>query len=85
MIVCSLPSIKFGELSKKEVINTFDGHRLGYVCDVEIDVICGKICTLFVPKPHGLFQKPQYHLIKWDQIERISSDMILVRVPPSHK
>ena len=73
--------MRFRELMKKEVVNTVDGSRLGYVCDIEIDVICGKACALFVPKPHNLFQKVQFHCIKWDQIERIGDDMILVRLP----
>ena len=52
--------MRFRELMKKEVVNTVDGSRLGYVCDIEIDVICGKACALFVPKPHNLFQKVQF-------------------------
>ncbi|MBR2460471.1 MAG: YlmC/YmxH family sporulation protein [Clostridia bacterium] len=80
MIKCSLPTVKFCDLIKKEVINTCNGCRLGYVCDVEIDVLCGKISNIFVPKPHNIFQKVQYYCIKWEQIERISNDMILVAV-----
>lgn len=85
MIKCSLPCVRFCDLTKKEIINTFDGCRLGYACDIEIDIICGKVCKLFVPKPHGLFQKSQYYCIKWDQIERIGDDMILVCMPPPPK
>lgn len=85
MIKCSLPCVRLCELSKKEVINTFDGCRLGYVCDLEVDVVCGKVSKLFIPKSQGLFKKPQYLTVKWDQIERISNDMILVRVPPPPK
>lgn len=80
MIKCSLPTVKFCDLIKKEVINTCNGCRLGYVCDIEIDVNCGKVCNIFVPKPHNIFQKVQFHCIKWEQIERIGSDMILVAV-----
>ena len=78
MIKCALPNVKFCDLIKKEVINTCNGCRLGYVCDVEIDVLCGKVLNILVPKPHNIFQKVQYHCIKWEQIERISNDMILV-------
>ncbi len=72
--------IRFSELCKKEVINTFDGCRLGYVCDVEIDTMCGRVNFIFVPNRRKLFEKPKIIPIKWEQIERIGSDMILVRV-----
>ena len=61
VIKCPLPTVKYCELIKKEVINTCNGCRLGYVCDVEIDVTCGRVISLFVPKPHGFFQKVQFH------------------------
>ena len=70
----------FYDLREKEVVNICDGRRFGYVCDMEIDVNCGKVCSIFVPKPHGFFQKVQFYCIKWEQIERISGDMILVAI-----
>ena len=39
----------FSELREKEVINICDGRRLGFVCDVEIEMPAGKICTLIIP------------------------------------
>lgn len=80
VIKCPLPTVKYCDLIRKEVINTCNGCRLGYVCDMEIDVNCGKVCSIFVPKPHGFFQKVQFYCIKWEQIERISGDMILVAI-----
>ena len=80
MIKSTLPTVKYSQLIRKEVINICNGCRMGFVCDVEIDVACGKVCSIFVPKPHGFFQKVQFHCIKWDQIEQISSDMILVAI-----
>lgn len=80
MIKCNLPTVKFCDLIRKEVINTCNGCRLGYVCEVEIDVVCGKVCNIFVPKPHKPFRKAPLLCIKWDQIERISNDMILVAI-----
>ena len=80
MIKSTLPTVKYSQLIRKEVINICNGCRMGFVCDVEIDVACGKVCSIFVPKPHGFLQKVQFHCIKWDQIEQISSDMILVAI-----
>ena len=39
----------FTELKNKEVINVCDGRRLGYVCDLETDVECGRIISSLMP------------------------------------
>ena len=41
---------RFSCLQEKEVINICDGRRLGCVCDLEMDAISGKICTLIIPE-----------------------------------
>ena len=41
---------RFSCLQEKEVINICDGRRLGCVCDLELDAISGKICTLIIPE-----------------------------------
>ncbi len=71
----------FSELCKKEVVNTCDGCRLGYISDIELDAMCGRINCVFVPVRHKLFAKCHRISIRWDQIERIGSDMVLVRLP----
>ena len=35
--------VRLDELESKEVINIRDGVRLGYVCDLELDLACGRI------------------------------------------
>ena len=81
MLKCPSLPIKFSELCKKEVVNTCDGCKLGYVSDLEIDAVCGRVNALLVPKAHKLFAKCDYYVIKWEQVERIGADMILVRLP----
>ena len=39
-------------MKQKEVISTIDGCRLGYICDIEIDLIEGRIKKIIVPG-HG--------------------------------
>ena len=85
MIKCLPIPIKYSELIKKEVINTFDGCRLGYVCDIEIDSMCGRINAIFIPERKKLFCKPTCITVKWEQIERIGADMILVKLPRGQK
>jgi len=70
------------DLQCKEVINISDGCRLGYVCDVEIDVLCGKLVSIIVPgtwRLWTLFGRGEEYIIPWDCIEKIGEDIILVR------
>lgn len=41
--------ISFDSLKEREVINVCDGKRLGYVCDGQIDINCGKLIAIIVP------------------------------------
>lgn len=71
-----------GDLRDKEVISTCDGARLGYVCDVEIDLCCGRLTAILVPgesKCFG-FVRGKCLRIPWECIERIGDDIILVNV-----
>lgn len=72
----------FYTLREKEVVNVCDGRRFGYVCDMEIDPVCGAVCSLIVPgefKCLGLSRGSDY-VIPWSCIEQIGDDIILVRV-----
>ncbi len=72
---------KATEFKNKEVINIRDGRRLGYVCDVEIDVCQGVLKSIVVPGsgkwfPWSSGQKDI--VIYWEQIKIIGEDIILV-------
>lgn len=75
--------MRFWELKEKEVINCKDGKRLGYVADLEIDIMSGQICKLYVPGPGkfcGCFGKASEYVICWNQIVRIGDDILLVDI-----
>lgn len=66
----------------KEVINLCDGCRMGYVGDVEIDLLCGRAVALVVPgrcRFFGLFGRADDAVIPWEAIDKIGDDIILVR------
>lgn len=67
-------------LRDKEIVNTADGCRLGYTCDLEIDAVCGKILALIVPGKSSLFRTGKCPEIRipWNCIVRIGDDLILV-------
>ncbi|MGE4549452.1 MAG: YlmC/YmxH family sporulation protein [Intestinibacillus sp.] len=73
---------RIAELRLKEVINICDGARLGYVGDLEVDIMCGRVVALVVPGPcwfFGLFGRREDYVIPWDAIDKIGDDIILVR------
>ena len=74
---------RFSCLQEKEVINICDGRRLGCVCDLELDAISGKICTLIIPEcgsKWNFFGKERAFFVPWRCIRRIGDDIILVEV-----
>lgn len=75
--------VRIYEMRQKEVINTRDGCRLGYICDIEVDTENGKIEKIIVPGPgkiFGIFGREQEYQIPWDAIKQIGDDLILVDV-----
>lgn len=78
---------RFTDLRCKEVINIADGCRLGYVCDVEVELPMGKIVAIIVPGPSrffGLLGRECDYCIPWPCIKRIGDDIILVDVVLEH-
>ncbi|MEG2003576.1 MAG: YlmC/YmxH family sporulation protein [Clostridia bacterium] len=74
--------LTYCELKDKEVVNCRDGKRLGYICDLEIDVCTGRIIKLILP-PFGSFfcfaKSKDRICIPWENIEKIGDDIILVK------
>ena len=69
------------DLQSKEIINVATGQRLGYICDVELDLTDGRILSLIVPgvrKMGGLIPGDQDLVIPWGGIVRMGKDIILV-------
>lgn len=69
------------DFRQKEVINISDGRRLGFVCDVEINLESGKLDAIVIPGEGRLFNffgKDNYYVIPWSNIKKIGEDIILV-------
>lgn len=70
------------DVRHKEVINVKDGVRLGCVNDLLIDMKCARIVAIIIygrPKCFGLFGREDDIIIKWEDIEIIGDDTILVK------
>lgn len=71
----------FTDLKRKEVINVSDGRRLGYVCDIIIDIHSCRLDAIIVPGCFSLlacFQKQKNIIIPWNKIRKLGDDVILV-------
>ncbi|GHU51243.1 hypothetical protein AGMMS49975_04050 [Clostridia bacterium] len=71
------------DMRDKEVINIRDGCRMGFICDIEIDIDCGKIESLIIPGPAkilGLFCRENEYIVPYKCIKQIGDDLILVDV-----
>ena len=70
------------ELRNKQVVCVRSGDLLGYVSDIEIDSLTGKIESVVIfgkPRILGLFGKREDVIIPWDEIEVLGSETILVK------
>ncbi|MEE1125266.1 MAG: YlmC/YmxH family sporulation protein [Acutalibacteraceae bacterium] len=76
---------KIGDLRHKEVINAKSGCRLGFVDDVEFDTKNAVVVSLVIYgrlRCFGLLGRDDDIIIKWDLIDLIGEDTILVSFNP---
>jgi len=69
------------DLRQKEIVNVEDGARFGFVNDLEIDPIDGRVIALIVPGPGrvlGVFGRDREYRIPWTMIDKIGDEIILV-------
>lgn len=81
--------MRLSELVGKEVINVYDGARLGVVgeSDVVIDVSTGHIESFILPNRGGLlgfWVDKQNLVIPWQAIKKIGSEVIIVDLDQGH-
>ncbi|OEF99535.1 YlmC/YmxH family sporulation protein [Vulcanibacillus modesticaldus] len=75
--------LKISEFQTKDVVNIFDGKKLGNVTDLEIDLRHGRVESLIVPaqsKLFGLFGNGAEYIIPWNNIIKIGVDVVLVKL-----
>lgn len=76
---------RMGDLRSKEVINTKDGSRLGYVCDLELDPKTGGLTAVVIYgrlRLFGLLGREPDLVIPWGDIALIGDDTLLVHYTP---
>ena len=74
--------MRLSDLQNKDIINIIDGSMIGHIIDVKIDNN-GNMEGLIVEKSKflvSIFTNKNEVEIKWDQIEKIGEDVILVNI-----
>ncbi len=77
-------SCRMADLRSKEVVSVKDGGRLGFVCDLEMDVDTAAITALVVygrSRLFGLLGREPDTVIPWKEVEMIGGDIVLVNCP----
>ncbi|MDO4326772.1 MAG: YlmC/YmxH family sporulation protein [bacterium] len=71
------------DLRQKEVINSKDCKRLGFVADIDFNIETGCILAIIVPGPGcfcGFLGREKEYVIPFCDIKKIGDDIILVDV-----
>lgn len=73
------------DLRNKEVISVKDGTRLGCVSDVEVDTCTAQLVAIVIfgrLKLFGILGREDDIIIRWNDIEVIGEDTVLVNFEP---
>lgn len=81
--------MRISDLVGKEIINIFDGVRLGTIgeSDMIIDPESGEIISILLPQRPGLFNfwlDKQEMKIPWSSVKKIGSEVIVVDLDESY-
>lgn len=76
---------RLSSIGGQEIINLYDGGRLGIVADVDllIDDETGSIQALLIPEPKGFFSffsERNFVEVPWDAIRKIGQDTLIVEI-----
>lgn len=73
--------MRMSDLQDKDVINISDGKKIGNIIDINMD-LSGKASEILVENTHFLSNifTGKVIEIKWNRIEKIGKDVILVNI-----
>lgn len=74
--------MRLSDLQNKDMVNIIDGKNIGNIIDAKIDERNGNIISLLIESKGKFisFGRGEDMEIKWQNIERIGEDVILVRL-----
>lgn len=76
--------MKLSELMGKEIVNIYDGARLGTIgdSDLMIDAASGEVDAIILPGRGILNYRPDKHqmVIPWESVRKIGNEVIIVEL-----
>ncbi len=73
----------FSDLKEKEIVNIFDGKKLGRIIDILFDASSGVVRGIVVPGDRKLFRKNDDIFVPLERLKKIGDDVILVSLHSS--
>ena len=70
--------LSFLDLKEREIINVYDGKKLGRIIDIVFNNESGIVRGIVVPGDKKIFRRDEDIFIPIDKIKRIGNDVILV-------
>ena len=75
--------MRMSELQRKDIVNINDGRIIGKIIDADINDSDGSLVSLVIEKNkylRNIFSSENDLLIKFDQIKKLGSDVILIDI-----
>lgn len=75
--------MRISELQRKDIVDINDGRIVGRIIDAEINSNDGSLISLIIEKNKyikNLFVQEADLSIKWEQIKKVGSDVILIDI-----
>ena len=77
--------MRLTELVGKEIVNIFDGARLGVIAasDITFDAASGGVHSIIFPRRVGFFNMwshPQVLEIPWSAVRKVGAEVVVVEV-----
>ena len=74
--------ISFVDIREKEVINIYDGKKLGHIIDIIFDRPTGKVTGIVVPGIKRFMRKTEDIFVPIENLKKIGEDVLLVKLAP---
>ncbi|CEP66817.1 Sporulation protein YlmC/YmxH [Moorella glycerini] len=81
--------MRLSELMGKEIINLYDGSRLGHIGDADLvlDLAGGTIAAIVLPVRGGwmpFFGSRQELVIPWEAVHKVGTEVVVVSLDPTY-
>ncbi len=74
--------ISFCDIREKEVINIYDGKKLGHIIDIIFDKDTGQVQGVVVPGIKKFMRRAEDIFVPMANLKKIGQDVLLVRLAP---